>query len=135
MLFKILGIQRAWESSTIDMPKPRQIFVTKSKMLATKVEEYFTRLSESLALAGYTLQELATLKAQSTQEDLVDHDDTPEWQTIIPMRYSLLEDKHFPLFLTFDRVCHHVFDRHSQSSFICIASKDACSRRLQHGRS
>jgi len=106
MLFKILGIQRAWEMSAADMPKPRQIFVTKSRVLATKVEEYFTKLLESLALAGYTLQELAKMKAQSVsvQEGLVDLDDLPESQMNIPMKYSELQDKHFPLFVTFDRV-------------------------------
>ncbi|KAG1738629.1 uncharacterized protein EDB91DRAFT_1347576 [Suillus paluster] len=101
MLFKILGIQRAWESSGIDMPKPRQIFVTKSRMLATKVEEYFTSLLKSLALASSTLEEL---KALSILDDLVDHDDAPESQMNIPMRYSQLEDKHFPLFATFDQL-------------------------------
>ncbi|KAG1799293.1 uncharacterized protein HD556DRAFT_1287696 [Suillus plorans] len=104
MLFKILGIQRAWEMSAVDMPKPRQIFVTKSRVLATKVEEYFTKLLESLALAGYTLEELAKMKARSVQEGLVDLDDLPESQMNVPMRYSGLEDKHFPLFLTFDRL-------------------------------
>ncbi|KAG1809265.1 hypothetical protein EV424DRAFT_1328374 [Suillus variegatus] len=104
MLFKILGIQRAWEMSAADMPKPRQIFVTKSRVLATKVEEYFTKLLESLALAGYTLEELAKMKARSVQEGLVDPDDLPESQMNIPMRYSGLKDKHFPLFLTFDRL-------------------------------
>jgi hypothetical protein len=108
MLFKILGIQRGWEMNTLDMPKPRQIFVTKSRVLATKVEEYFKKLLESLALASYTLQELAKLKAQSVQDGLVDLDDTPESQLNIPMRYSELEDKHFPLFITFDRVCSHL---------------------------
>ncbi|KAG2091484.1 uncharacterized protein F5147DRAFT_822994 [Suillus discolor] len=104
MLFKILGIQRAWEMSAVDMPKPRQIFVTKSRVLATKVEEYFTKLLESLALAGYTLEELAKMKAQSVQEGLVDLDDLPDSQMNIPMKYSELEDKHFPLFVTFDRL-------------------------------
>ncbi|KAG1889225.1 hypothetical protein F4604DRAFT_1612723 [Suillus subluteus] len=104
MLFKILGIQRAWEMSAVDMPKPRQIFVTKSRVLATKVEEYFTKLLESLALAGYTLQELAKMKAQSVQEGLVDLDDLPESLMNIPMKYSELEDRHFPLFVTFDRL-------------------------------
>ena len=87
------------------MPKPRQIFVTKSRVLATKVEGYFTKLLESLKLADYTLQELANLKPKSIQDGLVDLDDTPESQMNIPMRYSELEDKHFPLFITFDRVC------------------------------
>ncbi|KAG2096334.1 uncharacterized protein F5147DRAFT_839983 [Suillus discolor] len=104
MLFKILGIQRAWEMSAVDMPKPRQIFVTKSRVLATKVEEYFMKLLESLALAGYTLEELAKMKARSVQEGLVDLDDLPDSQMNIPMKYSELEDKHFPLFLTFDRL-------------------------------
>ncbi|KAG1728187.1 P-loop containing nucleoside triphosphate hydrolase protein [Suillus paluster] len=104
MLYKILGIQRAWESSGIDMPKPHQIFVTKSRTLATKVGEDFTRLLKSLTSAGSTLQELAKLKAQSILNDLVDHDDAPESQMNIPMRYSQLEDKHFPLFVTFDQL-------------------------------
>jgi hypothetical protein len=112
MLFKILSIQQAWEMSTIDMPKPRQIFVTKSIMLATNAEGDFTKLLESLALPGYTLQELAKLKAKSVQEELVDLDDTPESQMNIPKRYSELEDKHFPLFITFDRVCPHPWSSH-----------------------
>ncbi|KAG2132368.1 hypothetical protein DEU56DRAFT_981701 [Suillus clintonianus] len=104
MLFKILGIQRAWQSSAIDMPKPRQIFVTKSIMLATEVEEYFTRLLESLAMGGYTLHEIAKLRAQRIEADLIDLDDAPESQVNVPTRYSQLEDKHFPLFVTFDRL-------------------------------
>ncbi|KAG1807540.1 P-loop containing nucleoside triphosphate hydrolase protein [Suillus variegatus] len=104
MLFKILGIQRAWEMSAVAMPKPRQIFVTKSRVLATRAEAYFTKLVESLALAGYTLEELAKMKARSVQEGLVDLDDLLESQMSIPMKYSELEDKHFPLFVTFDRL-------------------------------
>ena len=121
MLFKILGIQRAWEMSAIDMPKPRQIFITKSRVLATKVEEYFTKLLESLALAGYTLQELAKLKSQSFQDGLVDLDDTPESQMKVPMRYSELEDKHFPLFITFDRVCPFLSTRPSTYPYVQLA--------------
>jgi len=106
MLFKMLGIQRAWELSAVDMPKPRQIFVTKSRMLATKVKEYFTKLLESLAMAGYTLQEIAELKAQRVEDDLIDLDDAPE--SHVPARYSQLEDKHFPLFVTFDRLARMI---------------------------
>ncbi|KAG2143549.1 uncharacterized protein EDB93DRAFT_1088104 [Suillus bovinus] len=106
ILFKILSIQRAWEMSAIDIPKPRQIFVTKYRMLAMKMEKYFTKLLESLALAGYTLEELAKMKAHSVQESLVDLDDLPNSQ--IPMKYSELEDKHFPLFVTFDQLAKMV---------------------------
>ncbi|KAG1881873.1 hypothetical protein C8R48DRAFT_682497 [Suillus tomentosus] len=104
MLFKILGIQRAWEMSAVDMPKPRQIFVTKYRVLATRAKECFTKFLESLALADYTLEELAKMKAQSIQEGLVDLDDLSKSQMNIPMKYSELEDEHFPLFVTFDRM-------------------------------
>ncbi|KAG2108064.1 P-loop containing nucleoside triphosphate hydrolase protein, partial [Suillus discolor] len=108
MLFKILGIQRAWEMSAVDMPKPRQIFVTKYRVLATRAKECFTKFLESLALADYTLEELAKMKAQSVQEGLVDIDDLPKSQMNIPMKYSELEDKHFPLFVTFDRLAQMI---------------------------
>ncbi|KAF9231325.1 hypothetical protein BU15DRAFT_82546 [Melanogaster broomeanus] len=108
MLFKMLGIQRAWEMqmSGTTMPKPRQIFVTKSRVLASKVEEYFTKLLESLALAGYSLEQLKQMKDRTTTqaEGLVDPDDIPEDKSGIPMRYSALEASHFPLFVTFDKL-------------------------------
>ena len=93
MLFKMLGIQRAWEMHTSGMPKPRQIFVTKSRVLATKVQEYFMKLLESLALAGYSLEDLKRIRTRNTESGLVDADD--EDQTDIPQRYSALEDNHF----------------------------------------
>ncbi|KIJ21330.1 hypothetical protein PAXINDRAFT_164864 [Paxillus involutus ATCC 200175] len=107
MLFKMLGIQRAWETQGSGMPKPRQIFVTKSRFLATKVEEYFKKLLESLALGGYSLEELKKLKARNTEvaeAGLVDLDDVPEDQSSIPRKYCALEEKHFPLFVTFDKL-------------------------------
>ena len=104
MLFKMLGIQRAWEiqMQTSGMPRPRQIFVTKSCFLATKVEEYFTKLLESLSLAGYSLEDLKKMQARTTESRLVDVDD--EVRADIPQRYSALEENHFPLFVTFDQV-------------------------------
>ncbi|KIJ60100.1 hypothetical protein HYDPIDRAFT_32524 [Hydnomerulius pinastri MD-312] len=104
MLFKMLGIQRAWELHSPAMSKPRQIFVTKSRVLVTKAEEYFSKLLESLALVGYTPEELKKLKARNAEAGLVDVDDVPDDQTGIPQRYSALEDKHFPLFITFDKL-------------------------------
>ncbi|KIK18633.1 hypothetical protein PISMIDRAFT_109068 [Pisolithus microcarpus 441] len=115
MLFKMLGIQRAWQlhsegfdTSRPDMPRPRQIFVTKSSMLANKVEEYFMKLLESLSLAGCTLEELARLNSRHVDRGLVDSDDAPDTQSGIPQRYSELEDHHFPLFLTFDRLARMI---------------------------
>ncbi|KAI6022557.1 hypothetical protein EDC04DRAFT_2936725 [Pisolithus marmoratus] len=110
MLFKMLGIQRAWQlhSEGSGMPRPRQLFVTKSAVLANKVEEYFVKLLESLSLAGCTLEELARLKSRSAFRRLVDNDDVPAAQSGIPPRYSELEDHHFPLFLTFDRLANMI---------------------------
>ncbi|KAI6021206.1 P-loop containing nucleoside triphosphate hydrolase protein [Pisolithus marmoratus] len=112
MLFKMLGIQRAWRqrhSEGHDISRPRQLFVTKSQMLANKVEEYFLKLLESLTLAGCTLEELARLKPRRVDQELVDDDDdVPDIQNGIPQRYSELEDHHFPLFLTFDRLARMI---------------------------
>ncbi|KAI6165390.1 hypothetical protein EDD17DRAFT_225914 [Pisolithus thermaeus] len=110
MLFKMLGIQRAWQlqSAGSGMPRPRQIFVTKSPVLADKVEEYFVKLMDSLSLAVCTLEELAKLPSRNMDRGLVDNDDVPDAQSGIPQRYSELEDHHFPLFLTFDRLARMI---------------------------
>ena len=104
MLFKMLGIQRAWEMQmqASGMPRPRQIFVTKSRVLATKVKEYFAKLLETLSLAGYSVEDLKKMQARTTESRLVDVDD--EVRADVPQRYSALEENHFPLFVTFDQV-------------------------------
>ena len=107
MLFKMLGIERAYVMHKDSMPKPRQIFVTQSRVLAGKVEEYFSRLLDSLATAERTREELAQFvksKRQENEEGLIDIDDDQTWRADLPSRFSQLQDEHFPLFLTFDRV-------------------------------
>lgn len=88
------------------MPKPRQLFVTQSRVLAGKVEEYFSKLIESLVTAAHSPQELKKLVANKTQqgEELIDEDDEADWRSDLPKKFSLLEDDHFPMFITFDRV-------------------------------
>ena len=56
MLFKMLGIDSSWNlnfhatnDGTID--RPRQLFVTQSRVLAEKVEEFYHKLTESHAAA------------------------------------------------------------------------------------
>ncbi len=41
MLFKMLLVERTFQLMESDLPRPRQVFVTKSRMLAKKVQEYF----------------------------------------------------------------------------------------------
>ncbi|KAI6141016.1 hypothetical protein BKA82DRAFT_4362564 [Pisolithus tinctorius] len=76
MAFKMLGIQRAWEQLP-GVRKPRQLFVTRFPVLAAKVQEFFTSLVDSLALAGCTEDELRTLRslirsAEQEQPPMID---------------------------------------------------------------
>ncbi|KAF8060885.1 hypothetical protein FPV67DRAFT_312197 [Lyophyllum atratum] len=109
MLFKMLWIERTFQLNSNDVAKPRQIFVTKSRVLAGKVEEYFLKLLDSLKTASQSPQELRKLiqarKVQSEDDNLVDIDDEGTWRSDLPLRFSELQDSHFPLFLTFDRLC------------------------------
>ena len=108
MLFKMLGIENSWQQNRELRPnRPRQLFVTQSRMLADKVEEYFIKLLQSLVLASKTeggISEL--LKRQKNREEagLVDQDEAVNWREDIPQRFSDLEDSHFPMFITFDKV-------------------------------
>ncbi|KAF9524672.1 hypothetical protein CPB83DRAFT_909779 [Crepidotus variabilis] len=108
MLFKMLGIQRAYEQRRDTMAKPRQVFVTQSRVLAGKVEEYFSKLLDSLSTGTKTKEELAQMikskQEQQQDEGLVDADDEQNWRADLPTRFSELQDEHFPLFLTFDKL-------------------------------
>ncbi|KAK0207964.1 hypothetical protein DFS33DRAFT_396866 [Desarmillaria ectypa] len=108
MLFKMLLIERTFQLMQSDLPRPRQVFVTKSRMLAKKVQEYFSKLASSLAMASQTFAELMRLpKVSQYHEDLglVDVDDIVDWRSDLPAKFSELEGKHFPLFITFDGLC------------------------------
>jgi hypothetical protein len=111
MLFKMLGIERAYTQQSEDLPvtKPRQIFVTQSRILATRVEEYFSKLLESLAAGKKSTEELKESAEQQKQQKggdggLYDVDDDETWKSGLPSKFSLLQDEHFPLFLTVERV-------------------------------
>lgn len=111
MLFKMLGIERAWDVIREDLDdsvfRPRQIFVTQSRVLAEKVEEYYRKLTESHAAATRSAQESAQMGAQKQNPEdraLVDQDEEEFWRGSLPKRFSELQDEHFPLFVTFDHV-------------------------------
>ncbi|KAK0207928.1 hypothetical protein DFS33DRAFT_393620 [Desarmillaria ectypa] len=108
MLFKMLLIERTFQLMDSDLPRPRQVFVTKSRILAKKVQEYFAKLASSLAIASQSSADLRGLpRAPQYQDDLglVDVDDVVDWRTDLPAKYSELEERHFPLFITFDGLC------------------------------
>lgn len=107
MMFKVLGIERAWQRIGDGLSKPRQLFVTQSRVLAEKVEEYFTKMAVSLASAAHTsndLQALAARKKLRDNQGLVDKDEEVYQRGDLPQRYKELTDEHFPAFLSFDHV-------------------------------
>lgn len=105
MLFKMLSIQRTWQQYPDIGPKPRQVFVTQSQVLADKVKEYFEKLMSSLEATTYPPGELFTMERDSEQEiDYVDHDNNKQLRPDLPERFSALRDEHFPLFTTYHLV-------------------------------
>jgi len=100
MLFKMFGVE---QSSGVQ--KPRQVFITQSRVLAERVQEYYIRLVQSLA-SGRKNQEEATDTTQSTQveKQLLELDEEDHSQSHLPKKFSELMDDHFPLFVTFDKV-------------------------------
>lgn len=108
ILYKMLWIERNFQITSGGSMRPRQVFVTKSAVLAEKVEEYFCKMLESLAMSNKTpevLKEIAQARKHYEQcNGLVDKDEDSDLHTTLPGKFSDLQDEHFPLFLTFDRV-------------------------------
>jgi len=105
MLFKMLGIQYTWEKYPDMGPKPCQVFIMQSRVLASRVEEYFARLVSSLEVATCSPEELQMRQRDAEQDNgLVDQDDNQQWNSDLPKRFSELLDEHFPLFITYDQV-------------------------------
>jgi hypothetical protein len=108
MLFKMLGIENSWQKNRELRPeRPRQLFVTQSRMLADKVEEYFIKLVQALVLESQTESGISDLlERQKNREEagLVDQDEAFNWREDLPRKFSELEDSHFPMFVTFDKV-------------------------------
>ncbi|KAK7064824.1 UvrD-like helicase ATP-binding domain-containing protein [Favolaschia claudopus] len=106
LLYRMLLVEADSQASNEDgpeTPKRRQLFVTQSRILAEKVEEHFDKLT-----AGYrpsSSEPDNTAKPRSSAFALVDIDDELEWRSDLPKRFSELKDEHFPLFVTFDRLC------------------------------
>ncbi|GJE94233.1 hypothetical protein PsYK624_104010 [Phanerochaete sordida] len=92
LVSKMLSIQRLWLKHK--KSRPRQLFVTRSRHLARKVEESFT----SLGLAS------ATNSREDAELGLVDEDEEARRHTPLPRKLSELTDDHFPLFITTDQL-------------------------------
>lgn len=100
MLFKMFSIEQSPAAQ-----KHRQVFITQSRVLAERVQEYYIRLAQSLA-TGRKNQEEATNITQDTraEKNLMELDEEDHSQSRLPQRFCELTDAHFPLFITFDKV-------------------------------
>ena len=108
MMFKMLGIERSWRMYGGELVKPRQMFVTQSRVLAEKVQEYFEKLHESLLVANKSPEELKQMVSLMKARQgplLVDLDEEADIPGHLPSQYGDLTDDHFPLFVTYDQVC------------------------------
>ncbi len=114
-MFKMLGLERSYDiyvqglQSTIVPPKLRQMFITQSPHLASKVRKYFDKLQGTFAAAQRTPTEslkLAEVERPPEADFTFLHDasDNAYGLGSLPKRFSELQDDHFPLFLTFDQV-------------------------------
>jgi len=103
ILFKMLGIEHAWNQVGVEI---RQIFVTKSRLLATKVGEDFSRFMLSLEATSYSPEELQKRGVETRKEmEFIDLDDIEQWRPDLPSKFSELTNKNYPLFITYDQVC------------------------------
>jgi len=129
MLFKMLAIQRTWQQYPDIRPKPRQVFITQSRVLASKVEEYFEKLTSSLEAAAHSPKGSSMMEKDSEEEiEYVDQDDNKQWRSDLPERFSGLSDEHFPLFITYDRVWGIVIHKVPNLIILWVALHDAPER-------
>ncbi|KAH9172882.1 hypothetical protein EDB89DRAFT_1885655 [Lactarius sanguifluus] len=105
IVFKIFGIERAWQNRGSIGPRPRQLFLTKSQLLANKVEHEYVDLLFSLYAGPDTPQYVCErIKHWNSRRknNAMDQDGTEGMRDDLPEKFSELQDGHFPLFITVD---------------------------------
>ncbi|KAK7034640.1 hypothetical protein VNI00_012282 [Paramarasmius palmivorus] len=112
MMWKMFGIELTHQDRRFSeaISRPRQVFITQSRSLATRVEESYAKLTKALTTHGKNLKQLKEIAAEQKdriqhQTGLVDHDEEEDYRSSLPARFSQLRDEHFPLFVTFDKLC------------------------------
>ncbi|KAH8984689.1 hypothetical protein EDB92DRAFT_2033428 [Lactarius akahatsu] len=105
IVFKIFGIERAWQNRGSVGPRPRQLFITKSRLLADKVEQDYVNLLFSISEDPETpqyIRDRIQLWKSRRKNDVLDPDDAQHTRDDLPEKFSELQDGHFPLFITVD---------------------------------
>ncbi|KAG8738665.1 hypothetical protein FRC10_006612 [Ceratobasidium sp. 414] len=86
----------------------RQLFVTRSRVLAQHVESTFRGLARSAEIASKTRAELQAMAEEARQKPnqaLAEFDNEVDLREDLPTSFSALNDSHFPLFISFDKLC------------------------------
>lgn len=85
--------------------KRRQVFITQSRVLTLRVQEYYIKLAQSLATGRKNPEEPTNITQDIlVEKKLMDHDEEHHSQSRLPKKFCELTDDHFPLFITFDKV-------------------------------
>lgn len=84
--------------------RPRQIFVTRSRVLSEKVQEQYEGLLRSHESGRRGDRGAESAPNYRSLQDILDAGDEDHWQVDLPRRFSQLSDENFPLFLSSDRV-------------------------------
>ncbi|CAE6533230.1 unnamed protein product [Rhizoctonia solani] len=85
----------------------RQMVVTRSRVLAKHIQATFESLIESTSIANKNAEQLAVMARQYQQQSdpaLIEFDNELDLREDLPACFSRLEDSHFPLFISFDKV-------------------------------
>ncbi|KAG8926817.1 hypothetical protein FRC01_008332 [Tulasnella sp. 417] len=95
MQFRMLVLERAAQKSGRRL---RQMFVTQSRMLANRVQQYWIKLQQNEDDTDDASQQ------KFSSFSLLDLDEGAE-EDVLPSKFSELDDSHFPLFLTYNQLC------------------------------
>ena len=104
MLFKMFGIDNAAQDTEQER-RPRQLYVTKSRVLAQHTDKYFKKLmrsKEAFSHEGTSSNHFET-PGESDCGDLLIFEEE-DYRSDLPRKFSELEDRHFPLLLPFNKV-------------------------------
>ncbi|KAG9016354.1 hypothetical protein FRB90_003159 [Tulasnella sp. 427] len=97
MVFRMIGLDVAAKKSGQIL---RQVFVTQSRTLARKVRLYCAQLMQT---ETDIIQPTGPKASQGLS--LLDIDENAEEEGVLPAKFSELEERHFPLFVTYDQLC------------------------------
>ncbi|CAE6446884.1 unnamed protein product [Rhizoctonia solani] len=95
-------------SRSDELRPTRQLFVTRSKVLTQHIARNYQGLLDSSDIANKTTNELEEMRKDNQKyqnRELVEYDNSVDFRVDLPRRFSELKDSHFPLFVSFDKLC------------------------------